>query len=100
LEVSREWQDIDILLRNESNHLVVVIENKIDATEHSAQLERYWKAARTHFPGENILGIYLTPDGEKSSHDEFVSIGYEQIAEVIEGLAASRVRVLDPIFGF
>jgi len=33
--VLREWQYIDILLLDESNQLAVIIENKIDTTEHS-----------------------------------------------------------------
>jgi hypothetical protein len=46
-EVRREWQSIDILLRSETNRLVVVIENKIGTTEHDNQLERYWNDTKT-----------------------------------------------------
>jgi hypothetical protein len=90
LDVSREWQNIDIMLRSEANHFVVMIENKIDTTEHSGQLQRYWQAIRTQFPNDRILSIYLTPDGEKSSHEASVSVDYEQVANVIEGLVESR----------
>jgi hypothetical protein len=60
LEVSREWKNIDILLTDEGKHLIVAIENKIDTSEHSDQLERYWQTLQEHFPGRRILGIYLT----------------------------------------
>lgn len=91
LEVSREWQSIDILLRSGTNHLSIIIENKIDTTEHSDQLERYWQAVRTHFPSDKVLAIYLTPDGEKPSHEEFIALDYEQVATTIEALVASRL---------
>jgi len=96
LEVSREWQSIDLLLRSETNRFVVIIENKIDSTEHSGQLERYWRTVGTHFPKDKVIAIYLTPDGEKPSHQEFISLDYDQIATVIEGLVASRFSTLGP----
>lgn len=37
--VLREWQYIDILLLDESNQLAVIIENKIDTTEHSVNFK-------------------------------------------------------------
>jgi hypothetical protein len=94
LEVSREWQNIDILLKDEASGLVVAIENKIGTSEHSDQLERYWQILQKHFLGKRILGIYLTPDGEKPSHPQFVPIDYGQIAGLIEGLAESRASGL------
>lgn len=96
LEVSREWQNIDILLKDEASDLIVAIENKIGTTEHSDQLERYWQVLQTNFPGKRILGIYLTPDGEKPSHPQFLPIDYGQIAGLIEGLAESRASSLGP----
>ena len=57
LEVSREWQNIDILMKDESNDLIVAIENKIGASEHSNQLERYWQTLQKSFPGKRIVGI-------------------------------------------
>lgn len=96
LEVSREWQSIDILLRSVTNRFTVIIENKIDTTEHSDQLERYWQTVRKHFPADRILAVYLTPDGEKPSHEEFVSLDYEQVATTIEALLASRASTLGP----
>ncbi|MBK7706475.1 MAG: PD-(D/E)XK nuclease family protein [Acidobacteria bacterium] len=42
----REWRNIDILLKDKSNKLAVVIENKIDSGEHSEQLTRYRQIAK------------------------------------------------------
>ncbi len=94
LEVSREWQNIDILLRDEENKLVVAIENKIGITEHSDQLERYWQIVSDHFPKWKAIGLYLTPDGERPSHQKFLPIDYGLIATLLEGLTVSRASVL------
>ncbi|HYA42379.1 MAG TPA: PD-(D/E)XK nuclease family protein [Syntrophobacteraceae bacterium] len=96
LEVSREWQNIDILLLDEANNLVVVVENKIGTGEHSDQLERYWQILRQHHPTKRILGIYLTPDGEEPSHESFLSLDYGQIATLIEDLVVNRTSILNP----
>src|SRR5216684_6056912 len=50
LEVRREWQNIDILLRDERHQLLVPIENKVDTEEHSDQLRRYWDAVSSSEP--------------------------------------------------
>lgn len=96
LEVLREWRNIDILLRSEKNRLTVAIENKIGTTEHSGQLDRYWRLVEAQFPGDKNLAIYLTPDDEAPSHDGFVSVEYEQIVSVIEGLMDSGAISLTP----
>ena len=41
-EVLREWRNIDILLKSPRAKLVVLIENKIDSSEHSNQLQRWY----------------------------------------------------------
>jgi hypothetical protein len=96
MEVSREWQNMDILLLDETNNLVVVVENKIGTGEHSDQLERYWQILRHHHPKKRILGIYLTPDGEEPSHESFLSLDYGQVATLIEDIVANRTSILNP----
>jgi hypothetical protein len=95
-EVLREWQNIDILFVNETNNLVVAIENKIWTGEHSDQLERYWKVLGQHFKGKRIVGLYLTPDGEKPSHPDFYALDYGQVASLIEDLAEQKKALLIP----
>jgi hypothetical protein len=92
LDVRREWQGgvTDILLHSDANHLSVLIENKIDTTEHDNQLERSWTAATAHFPHDKLVGIYLTPEGEKAKHKAFVSIDYGQIEAVTQELVETR----------
>jgi PD-(D/E)XK nuclease superfamily len=96
LEVLREWQNVDILLKSDSNHFVVLIENKIDTTEHSDQLAKYLQEVRKQFPSHGVLAIYLTPDGREASHPNFISFDYEEVAATIEGLLVSKASTLGP----
>jgi hypothetical protein len=95
LVVQREWQNIDILLIEKHHRLVVIIENKIDSVEHSNQLERYFLMVSQHYPGWNVLGIYLTPEGETSSHAGYVAISYTTISQIVERMVGSRSSNLD-----
>jgi hypothetical protein len=54
---------IDVLLR--SRGLLLVIENKISASDQEEQLERYWRFAQDEAQAKHLLPviIYLTPDG-------------------------------------
>jgi hypothetical protein len=92
--VLREWQNIDLLLLDEPHRLAVIIENKIDAGEHSNQLNRYHATIRQRYPDWNILPLYLTPDGVLPSVETYLPISYALICEVIEDLTTSRASTL------
>ena len=92
--VLREWQNIDVLLLNEPHRLAVIIENKIGSSEHSDQLIRYRRSVSQHYPSWNIIGLYLTLDGETPSDESYLPIDYGLICEVIEGLCVSRATTL------
>ena len=97
--VRREWQNIDILLEDESHKLVIIIENKIRSSEHSDQLRRYYEHVQQHYLGWRIIGLYLTRDGEQPSEEvknAYLSIDYGLVCEVLESLAKSRVSTLGP----
>lgn len=89
-QVFREWQDIDILVHDASNRLVVVIENKIDSTEHSDQLQRYMEVSEREFRTSKIIGIYLTPSADKPSDERYVAVSYTVICEVVEEITANK----------
>lgn len=95
MEVLREWQNIDILLRDEKNKLAVGIENKIDTGEHSNQLLRYEQTLSQHFPDWNRMGLYLTPDGSAPSGSFFIPLDYGIVASLSEKLAANRESTLE-----
>lgn len=93
-DVLREWRNIDILLRDPRHELVVAIENKVDALEHSDQLQHYRQTLTQHFPGWKTLGLYLTPDRAIPSDDFFIPIDYGLVASLIDKLAEARASTL------
>ncbi len=94
LEVRREWQSIDILLVDETHRLVVIVENKVDAGEHSDKLQRYWNTTCNYFPGYTIVGLFLSPDGIEPSNEFYIPINYLLICELVEDLVSSRASTL------
>jgi hypothetical protein len=96
LEVRREWQNIDILLLSQTHHFAVVIENKIDSSEHSGQLQRYRKTIHQFFPNWQAIFLFLTPDGGAPTDETYLSVDYGQIANIIEGFAQTRQSTLGP----
>lgn len=94
LVVQREWQSIDILLLEETLKLAVIIENKIDSSEHSNQLARYYQAVAQHYPGWKVLGVYLTKEGDIPSHNAYLPIDYTAVCEIIERVTAKRASTL------
>jgi len=90
LEVRREWHSIDLLLLDEPHRLAVIIENKIDSSEHSDQLRRYFRDVQHHYPQWNLLGLYLSPEGDAPSHDAYIPIDYLTVCTVVERLSESR----------
>ncbi len=91
LQVITEWKKIDVLLRDDSNRFVVVIENKIGTSEHSDQLKRYWKTVEEHYPAYKKIGIYLTPDCDLPSCDRFITMGYGDVATVLDKVSKGGV---------
>ena len=96
LTVFREWQNIDILLVDERNHLVVIIENKVGSREHSGQLQRYWQITNQHYHNWNIVGLFLSPEGDQPSDDNYFPIDYTTICEILEKLVETRKSTLGP----
>lgn len=96
LEVRREWRNIDLLLLDEDHNMAVIIENKIKSSEHSNQLQRYWKIVQNRFPNFRTWALYLTPEGDQPSHEEYHPISYTMIAELVENLLRIRQSTLGP----
>lgn len=65
--VRREYQSIDLLIEVPQEKLIVAIELKIDATEHSGQLGRYRKIVEREWPSHKRLLLFLTKRGEAPS---------------------------------
>lgn len=94
LVVRREWEGIDILLYDERHKFAVVIENKIDSTEHSDQLTRYYATVRETWPAWQVFGLFLTPDGDPASHESYLPISYGAVCELVEETASARGQTI------
>lgn len=94
--VQREWQRIDIFLRDEVHQLSVIIENKIDTGEHDDQLARYYDRVRHEFPADHILALYLTKEGDEPTDDRYLAVGYGLVCEAVEHMAERRASTLGP----
>ena len=84
-EILREWKNIDILINLPED--IIVIENKIDSSDHSNQLQRYKKIAEEYYPNKRKHFVYLTPQGtepnDKKSLDSYVLYSYHSIIEIL-----------------
>jgi len=95
-EVHREWHNVDIFIRDEANRLAVLIENKVQSTEHSNQLQRYFDIVSAECAGWEIVPIYLTVERQAPSDERFIAVGYDQICEVLERLLETSRGLLNP----
>lgn len=82
VDIRREWRNIDLLIACDDPKFVVAIENKVDSSEHSNQLQRYEDIVRNAFPGHRSLHVFLTPDGSEASDDDWVGYSYGDIHRV------------------
>lgn len=82
VEVRREHHRIDLLIRCEQPRFLVAIENKIDAGEHSDQLQRYEQIVREKYPDYPPLFVFLTPEGEEASDEDWVTFSYAELHSI------------------
>ncbi len=94
--VHREWRNVDILLTNETHRFAVIIENKIWSSEHSDQLDRYFQIVKKDYPGWRVFGFYLTPFGDKPSHEAYSPLSYGTVCEVLEDILKHQGSALSP----
>lgn len=83
VEIRREWHNVDLLIVAKQPHFVIAVENKIDAGEHSNQLQRYEGLVRAEFPGVPMMFVFLTPDGDEATDADWVPYSYGDIHRVL-----------------
>jgi len=81
IEIFREKFNIDILIKSKKE--VIILENKIETTDHSQQLSSYLKTMQYQgYKDENIYIVYLTLFGdeptETSIRDRVINISYSK----------------------
>jgi hypothetical protein len=94
--VQREWRHIDILVHDPVNRLICAVENKIDSVEHAGQLRRYREIVAREFPNHHAIFIYLTPEGNEPSDENYIPFDYTQIAELTEAIRQTYESTLGP----
>ncbi|MFH1926488.1 MAG: PD-(D/E)XK nuclease family protein [Chloroflexota bacterium] len=85
-----EWENTDLLIRNDGEQFFVLIENKVRTSEHSNQLQRYREVVTGHYPEHHGIFIYLTPSGETPSDEEYRMLGYPQLVACVERVIERR----------
>lgn len=93
LDVWREWEHIDILVLSPADRLAIIIENKVDSSEHSNQLKRYYDIVTRHYPDWRIFAIYLTLYGAspEQAHDRerYAAMSYTSLADALSEVCDS-----------
>ncbi|PKM65837.1 MAG: hypothetical protein CVU95_13625 [Firmicutes bacterium HGW-Firmicutes-2] len=83
IQISREWNSIDILVTSHVNKVVLLIENKVKAKESKGQLKKYSELIDREFKEYRKLKIYLTIDGEEPTEKEYVICDYNSILKIL-----------------
>lgn len=92
--VRREWRRIDILIEVPDHDLVVAVELKIDASEHSGQLSRYRDLVEAEWPNRRHLFLFLTKRGDEPSEQDgvgWLSVDLEAVASELAIVARKEV---------
>jgi hypothetical protein len=95
-EILFEHDNIDLLIRDDLNDISVIIENKVDSTQHSNQLSKYYQRESARYPRNRVFGIYLTIDGEEPEGDYYSSISHSVIPELLAELLRAPGLHIDP----
>jgi hypothetical protein len=91
LEVKREWEHIDIFLKDSNQKATITIENKVDSTEGEEQLKTYREMIENKFAGWRNLFVYLTRPGSRPPTDEYyIHIHYGAIIHCLEDILQGR----------
>ncbi|WP_273501111.1 PD-(D/E)XK nuclease family protein [Paracoccus sphaerophysae] len=87
IEIRREWHGIDIFIRAPRQGWAFVIENKYYSSQHGNQLARYREKVVAVFEARQapvtVRGIFLTLSDEVPEDSSYLSIGYQQLAELL-----------------
>jgi PD-(D/E)XK nuclease superfamily protein len=94
--VHAEWQNIDVFVRDDRIGLIVVIENKVDTGEHSAQLQRYRSLVERQFPSYQRFFGYLTINRDEPSDTSYVPITHGDVAAIVEKALERRHHQIAP----
>lgn len=93
--VLREHHRIDVLCIDEAHRFLLAIENKVDSGEQPGQLRRYRTFLEKRYEDYRRVLVYLTPDTDPPSDEDWVPIGYGDVLSVVERLVRKHRQRLD-----
>jgi len=102
VRVFREKHRYDLMLHF-PNKWLVIIENKVGAQLSENQLENYRAKAEANFPDIEKYYLYLTPAGDEPTDDEWQSISYREISDLIDSftkLEPTQDRILNALLDY
>lgn len=100
-QVRREWRRIDLLIVIAEEKLIVAIELKIDAGEHSGQLSRYRETVTQEWPishGWRHLYLFLTKAGDDASEEageDWLPLDLEAVASELHQVVVKQAGSTD-----
>lgn len=87
VEVRREWENMDIVVRSTFNCWAFVVENKYDSQQGEGQLSGYIEKLCQLFESPSnpltVRGIFLTLHDEEPQDDRYAPIGYDTVCELL-----------------
>ena len=93
VSVQREYRNIDLLVRDDTRQMAVIIENKIWSGLQDKQLERYYAIVKNTFQYPYTLGVYLTPTGVDPTCRHFVAMSYAEVGAILAGVVATTPHI-------
>jgi PD-(D/E)XK nuclease superfamily len=98
VEVYREWNHIDLLLRIETldgDEFIIGIENKVKAVQSKGQLIKYRERVESTFKkAKHRLFIFLTRREEDPEDEAWASATYQQVHDVLEECVNEQQSVI------
>ncbi len=89
-DIRIEWNNIDVFVYcpQPNQNWAFIIENKFDSSQSENQLSKYRKKLSKHFQVNKTnaisMGVFLTLWDEVPDDDEYVSINYESVFELLQ----------------
>ncbi len=94
VKVRREWEHIDLLITCQEPRFAVLIENKVGSRERPNQLRTYEKTMASRYPDILTLYVYLTPNRDEPSEENWVPYSYEDIHDVLKRVRDTYKNVI------
>lgn len=82
VEIRREWNNIDLLIKCDEPCFVIAIENKVDSGPGNP-FDNYEAAVRDSFPEHPSVFVYLTPVGDELDEDNWTHYSYGDIYHLL-----------------